>query len=157
MIDCVIYDKKAVKEKVGGVDVHRRVLLVVEIEIQGQCFRYFPCDNGGVDTIVSFCESFQHRVVHVIVNEDDPFACRSYQVRHESVSVKDLPIVEDTLGRRQCGANEETNLLFGFADPLFQSFNPLIYSISAQKIFLEDGVCPLTESCSANAFDAIPD
>ena len=100
-------------------------------EIQGQRLRYFPRDNQRSDPIPAFGEHLQNRIVHIIVDEDDPLLCRTDQVRHEGVGIENLPVVEDTLRRRQRGADKETDLFLVFGDPLLQPFYPLVDGISA--------------------------
>ena len=52
------------------------------------------------------------------------------------LEVENLPVVEDALHRRQRGADEETDLLLGFCDPLLQPFNSLVDGIPAKEIVL---------------------
>ena len=42
--------------------------------------------------------------------------------------------------------DEEAYLFFGFGDPLFQSFKPLIDSISVQEVVFKYRVRPLAEA-----------
>ena len=59
-----------------------------------------------------------NNIIQVVVDEDDPLLCRPDQIRHESVSVEDLSVVEDALYRRKCGTDKKAYLFFRFGDSL---------------------------------------
>lgn len=54
-------------------------------------------DNGGDYLVVALAEGLQHRVVHVVVDENNLLMRCTYQVGHEGVGVKHLPVVEHAL------------------------------------------------------------
>ena len=76
-------------------------------QVEFQRFRDLSRDNLRRHARLPLCQRQQHRVVDVVVDEDDASLCRPDKVRRESVCVEDLPVVEDTLDRRQGGADEK--------------------------------------------------
>lgn len=155
MIDGAVKDKETVVETVGGADLHSRVLPVVTLDVKPEGVGDVPGDDRGTDIVSPLGEHLQHRVVHIVVNEDDAFLCRADEVRREGVRIENLSVAEDTLHRGQCGAHEEGDFLFGVADTLLQSFKSLVDGISAKDIIFEDVIGPLTKTCSLNAFHSI--
>lgn len=88
-----------------------RVLPVVSFEIEGKRFRDVSRDNLRRYALFPLRQRQQHRVVDVVVDEDDASLCRPDKVRREDVGVENLSIEEDTLDRRQGGAHEKINLV----------------------------------------------
>lgn len=112
MIDGVVKDKETVVETVGGAYLHSGVLPVVALNVKPESIGDAPGDDGGAHAIGPFGEHLQHRVVHIVVDEDDAILRRADEVRREGVRVENLPVAEDTLHRGQCGTHEEINLVF---------------------------------------------
>ena len=137
VIDGVVDDEEAVVVAVALPNRDRRILPVVAFEVELQRFRDVFRDNLRRHALLPFRQRQQHRVVHIVVDENDAFACRPDQIRREGVCVEDLSVVEDTLDRWQGGAHEKINLvlkrvdLFGVflklsVDPLFRLQETLV-------------------------------
>ena len=107
MIDGVVDDEETVVVAVALPNTDGRVLPVVSFEIEGKRFRDVSRDNLRRYALFPLRQRQQHRIVHIVVDEDDAFACRPDKVRREGVSVENLSIEEDTLDRRQGGAHEK--------------------------------------------------
>ena len=116
MIDGVVKYEKTVVKTVGGADLHSRVLPVVTLDVKPEGVGDVPGDDRGTDIVGPFGEHLQHRVVHIIVDEDDAILRRADEVRREGVRVENLPVAEYTLHRGQGGADEEGDLLCMFAN-----------------------------------------
>ena len=100
VIDCLVYAEESVVRAVELDNLYWWVLRIVLLNIQLQlCGRFLGID-GSRHFVCSFGEHGEYAIVYVVVNEDDSGGGFAYAVIDESVGIKDLPIVEDTLVRR---------------------------------------------------------
>lgn len=79
---------------------------------QLQLCRWFLGVNGSSHLVCSFGEHGEHAIVNVVVNEDDACGRFAYAIVDESVSIKDLTVVEDTLVWLYITAIQTTEDLF---------------------------------------------
>ena len=110
VIDRFVNTKEAVMRSVEDVNIYRRILGVVLLNIQLQLFGWFLGVNRRNHLVCSFGEHGEHAVVYIVVNEDNSRGGFAYTVVDESIGIKDLPIVEDALVGRKACADEEVYL-----------------------------------------------
>ena len=82
------------------------MLLYIQLQLCG----WFLGIDSRSHLVCSFGEHGEHAIIYIVVNEDNSRGGFAYAVVDEGVSIKDLPIVEDTLVRRQACADEEVYL-----------------------------------------------
>ena len=99
---------------VEDVNIYRRILGVVLLNIQLQSCRWFLGIDSSCHFVCSFGEHGEHAVVYVVVNEDDACGSFVYAVVDKSISIEDLTIVEDALVRVYITAIQTTKDLFEF-------------------------------------------
>ena len=146
MIDCIVDDEEAVVVSVAFPDRYGRILTVMSLKVQRERFCHTSRDNLRRYAFSSLRQHQKHRIVDVVVNEDDASFCGTDQVGGECVCVEDLAVEEDALFWRRCGLHEKPYLLFSFADALLQSFYPSVDSITAKKIFFQNPIRPLAKT-----------
>ena len=75
VIDGVVEDEEAVVVAVALPNTDGRVLPVMPFQVEFQRFRDVSCDNLRCHALLPLCQRQQHRVVDVVVDEDDASLC----------------------------------------------------------------------------------
>ena len=119
VIYCVVDAEEAVVGVLERIDGDGTVLRVVALLVEGKLLRDVACVNLCAYPVGALVEQGQHRVVHIVVEQDDAAFGASHQVADESVGVEDLSVEEDALNGRQGGADKEVDFLFRLAYALF--------------------------------------
>ena len=145
MIHCVVDAEEAVVGVLEHIDSDGAVLRIVALQVEGKLWCDAARVNLSTHSVGAFVEQGQHRVVHVVVKQDDTVFGAAHQVADESVGVEDLSIEEDTLHGRQGGTDKEVDFLFRLANTLLQTFKALIDAVAFEEVLFQDGVCPLSE------------
>ncbi len=78
----------------------RRILDVVTVNIQLELVADTLRVDNGRYTFLSFIKQRKYGVIHIVVNQHNGFFCFPYQIGHETISVKHLPVIEYALHRR---------------------------------------------------------
>lgn len=95
----VIHHVVDAEEAVVGVleltDGDGTVLRIVALQVEGELRRDAARVNLCTHAIGTFVEQGQHRVVHIVVEQDDAALGAAHQVADKSVGIEDLPIEED--------------------------------------------------------------
>ena len=115
MIHRVVDAEESVVGVLERIDGDGAVLRIVALQVEGELLGDVACVNLCAHTVGAFVEQGQHRVVHVVVEQDDTFFGAAHEVADESVGVEDLSVEEDTLHGRQGHAYKEVDFLFRFA------------------------------------------
>ena len=155
MIHCVVDAEEAVVGVLERIDGDGTVLRVVALLVEGKLLRDVACVNLCAYPVGALVEQGQHRVVHIVVEQDDAAFGASHQVADESVGVEDLSVEEDALNGRQGGTDKEVDFLFRLAYALFQSLKTLVDGITFEQIVFQHIVGPFAEHGRIDAVDTV--
>ena len=155
MIYCVVDAEEAVVGVLERIDGDGTVLRIVALQVEGKLLGDVACINPCAHPVGALVEQGQHRVVHVVVEQDDAAFGAAHQVADESVGVEDLSVEEDALNGRQGGTDKEVDFLFRLAYALFQSLKTLVDGITFEQIVLQYIVGPFAEHSGIDAVDAV--
>ena len=155
MIHCVVDAEEAVVGVLELIDGDGAVLCIVSLQVEGELLCDVACVNLCAHPIGAFVEQGQHRIVHVVVEQDDAAFGAAHQVADESVGVEDLSVEEDALQWRQGGMDEEVDFLFSLAYTLLQAFKALVDGITFEQIVFQHIVGPLAEHGGNDAVDTV--
>ncbi len=97
MIHRVIDAEEAVVGVLERIDVDGAVLRIVSLQVEGELLGDGACVNLCAHPVGTFVEEGQHRVVNIVVEQDDAALGTADKVTDKGVGVKDLPVVEDAL------------------------------------------------------------
>ena len=111
MINGVVDTEEAVVSVLELVNGNSLVLCVMSLQVEGELLSDAAGVNLRTNSIGSLVKHGQHRVIHIIVEQDNATFGTSDEVVDKGVGIENLSIVEDALRRRQSGADEEVNLL----------------------------------------------
>ena len=76
-------NQEAVMAFLAGVHLYRRILAVVLLQVQLQLAADLLRVDVGLHADIALAEHQQHRLIYIVVNQDDGFFRRTYQVRGE--------------------------------------------------------------------------
>ncbi len=148
MIHRVIDAEEAVVGVLERIDGDGAVLRIVALQVEGELLGDVARVNLCTHVVGAFVKQGQHRVVHVVVEQDDAAFGAAHQVADESVGIEDLSVIEDALYGRQGHADKEVNFLLCLANTLFQPLKTLVDAVALEEVLFQDGVCPLSEEYS---------
>ena len=97
----------------GGWHIRRDgwgILAVVFLHVQLQLVADGLRVDVGFYAGIPFAEHQQHRLVHVVVYQQQGYPCRADKVGGELVGIEQLAVVEDAFHGRQRGADKEVYL-----------------------------------------------
>lgn len=155
MIHRVVNAEEAVVGVLERINGDGAVLRIVALQVEGELLCDAACVNLCAHSVGTFVEQGQHRVVHVVVEQDDAAFGAAHQVTDESVGVEDLSVEEDALHGWQGGTDEEVDFLFRLAYTLFQAFKALVDGITFEQIVFQYIVGPFAEHSGIDAVDAV--
>ncbi len=76
-----------------------RILLIVFLNILTQLLRYMSVVNVNRHPRLTFGKLNQHRIIYIIVNQNNPFLCLTDKIRNQGVGIKNLAVEKDSLLR----------------------------------------------------------
>ena len=155
MIYCVVDAEEAVVGVLERIDGDGAVLCIVALQVEGELLSDVACVNMCAHTVGAFVEQGQHRVVHVVVEQDDTVFGAAHQVADESVGVENLSFEEDSLHRRQGGTDEEVDFFLRLAYALLQAFKALVDGITFEQIVFQHIVGLFAEHGGIDAVDSV--
>ena len=155
VIHRVVDAEEAVVGVLEHIDGDGTVLRIVALQVEDELLCDVACVNMCTHSVVSLVEQGQHRVVHVVVEQDDAAFGAAHQVADESVGIEDLSVEEDALHGRQGHADEKVDFLFRFAYALLQAFKALVDGITFEQIVFQHIVGPLAEHGGIDAVDTV--
>ena len=103
-------NQEAVVALLVGVDAYRGILAVVLLHVQLQLVADGLRVDVGFHAGIPFAEHQQHRLVHVVVYQQQGLPCGADKVCDELVGIEQLAVVEDAFYGRQRGADKEVYL-----------------------------------------------
>ena len=155
MIHCVVDAKETVVGVLERIDGDGAVLRIVALQVEGELLGDVARVNLCAHPIGAFVEQGQHRVVHVVVEQDDAAFGAAHQVADESVGVENLAVEEDSLHGRQGYADKEVNFLFRLAYTLLQPLKALVDGLAFEQKVFQHIVGPFAEHGRIDAVDAV--
>ena len=108
----IVDDEEAVVVSLTYIYYNWWILLVMTLHVELLLLRELACVDGGRDVGTTIAEHRQGIDIDVIVDEDDGCLGLFDEADDMGVGIKDLPIVEDTLHRRQRKKKKKGHLIF---------------------------------------------
>lgn len=97
MIHRVVDAEEAVVGVLERIDGDGAVLCIVALQVEGKLLGDVARIDLCTHTVGTLVEQGQHRVVHIVVEQDDAALGTADKVTDKGVGVEDLPVVEDAL------------------------------------------------------------
>ena len=139
-----IDNQKAVVTLLVGVDSYRGILAVVLLHVQLQLVADGLRVDVGFHAGIPLAEHQQHRLVHVIVYQQQGHPCGADKVCGELVGIEQLAVVEDAFHGWQRGADKEIHLArkvfylpFVLLKPCIHLFQPIVDGMAFQQVFFQ--------------------
>ena len=111
-VDHIVDDEEAVVVSLTYIYYNWWILLVMTLHVELLLLRELAGVYGGRDVGITIAEHRQGIDVDVIVDEDDGCLGLFDEADDMGVGIKDLPVVEDALHRRQRRADEKGHFIF---------------------------------------------
>ena len=143
MIDSIIYDKKTVVSPTECLYFNRRVLSIMTLYILTQCPAYGRSKDSGRHSCGTLVKLTKYRIVDIIIHNDNTVLGTAYEIAHKSISIEYLPVINDSLFRRQRCTNKEIHsfaqllylkIMFGkpVINPIFHMHQSLVDTVTSQ-------------------------
>ena len=149
---CPVDYQEAVMAFLVSMNAYRGILAVVFLQIQLQLVADGLRVDLGFHAGIPLAEHQQHRLVHVVVYQQQGLSCGADKVGGELVGVEQLTVVEDAFHGRQRDADKEVHLIRQvFYLPLvllklcIHLLQPIVDGIAFQQVFLQHFVRPTPE------------
>ena len=112
----IVYYQETIVALLIGFHLYSWVLAIVLLNIQFQLMADSMCIDGCCHSSITFTQHQQYRIIHIIVNKKNGFLRCAYQVSSKLISIKNLPVVENSFDWRKRSANEEVDFLRVFSN-----------------------------------------